>query len=102
MTDATRASGRCGGRLDLPVGTPARGEIRTARKHSLFVRYLRTFIVIGCSLAVLALGIVIMFDPFKRVPRNLTVGSVGLQGSTVTLATPKMNGFRQDGEPFEL
>ncbi len=101
MTDLTRASKVPGGRLDLPVGKPRRA-IRRARLNTIFVRHLRHFIIVGCSLAVLALGITIIFDPFKRLPRNLSVGNVGLQGSVVTLETPKMKGFRQDGQPFEL
>ncbi|HKH80376.1 MAG TPA: LPS export ABC transporter periplasmic protein LptC [Methylovirgula sp.] len=101
MTDLTRAPEFSGGRLDLPVGRSPRA-IRIARLHSIFVRYLRHFIIVGCSLGVLALGILILFDPFKRLPRTLSVDQVGLQGSVVTLKTPKMKGFRQDGQPFEL
>jgi lipopolysaccharide export system protein LptC len=101
MADLTRASRVPGGRLDLPIGKPHRA-IRVARLHSGFVRYLRHFIIFGCSFAVLALGIIILFDPFKRLPRNLSVSQVGLQGSVVTLQTPKTEGFRADGQPFEL
>lgn len=87
--------------LDLPVGG-SRRAIRTARVHSLFVRYLRHFIILGCTLAVLGLGVIVLFDPFKRLPHNLSVSQVGLEGSVVTLRSPKMKGFRQDGQPFEL
>ncbi len=101
MTDLTRAPRVPGGRLNLPIGKPRRA-IRVARLHSGFVRYLRHLIIFGCSFAVLTLGIIILFDPFKRLPRNLSVSQVGLQGSVVTLETPKTRGFRADGQPFEL
>jgi lipopolysaccharide export system protein LptC len=101
MTDLARVSSVPGRRLDLPV-RKTRRAIRVARLHSVFVRYLRQFIVFGCSLAVLGIGIVILFDPFKRLPHNLSIAQVGLQGSLVTLKTPKTTGFRADGRPFEL
>ena len=101
MTDLTRAPPVQGGRLSPAVGK-ARRAIRVARFHSLFVRYLRHFIILGCSFAVLALGVIVLFDPFKRLPGNLSVSAVGLQGSVVTLLTPKTKGFRSDGEPFEV
>ena len=66
------------------------------------MRYLLHFIILGCSFAVLALGVIVLFDPFKRLPGNLSVSAVGLQGSVVTLLTPKTKGFRSDGEPFEV
>ena len=101
MTDLTRAPRVPGGRLDLPIGKPRRA-IRVARLHSGLVRYLRHLLIFGCSFAVLALGVIILFDPFKRLPHNLSVSQVGLQGSLVTLRTPKTRGFRADGQPFEL
>ncbi|HLH12950.1 MAG TPA: LPS export ABC transporter periplasmic protein LptC [Methylovirgula sp.] len=100
MTDA-RARGGPGASLDLPVGRPQRA-IRIARWHSIFVRHVRILIIAGCSLAIIALGIVVFFDPFKRIPHNLSVSQVGLQGSIVTLQAPSTKGFRQNGQPFEL
>lgn len=101
MTELTGASEDRGRRPDLSVGRPRRA-IRRARLHSIFVRSLRHFIIAGCSFCILGLGILVLFDPFKRLPRNLSVDQVGVQGSVVTLKTPKMKGFRQDGQPFEL
>ncbi|MGH6817295.1 MAG: LPS export ABC transporter periplasmic protein LptC [Methylovirgula sp.] len=50
----------------------------------------------------LAIGIIVLFDPFKRLPHNLSVAQVGLHGSVVTLEAPKTRGIRADGQPFEL
>jgi lipopolysaccharide export system protein LptC len=101
MADLTRASRLSDGRFDLPIGK-SRQAVRVARLHSGFVRYLRHVIIFGCSLALVLLGVIILFDPFKRLPRDISVSQVGLQGSVVTLQTPKTKGFRADGEPFEL
>ena len=99
MTDVSRAPG--GSRLDLPAGT-SRHAVRHARWHSIFVRYLRHFIIAGCTLVVLAVGFLIFLNPFRQLQKNLSSTAVGLQGTTVTLSTPKMRGVRQDGAPFEL
>jgi lipopolysaccharide export system protein LptC len=101
MADLARVRTAPGGEFDLPVGQ-SRRAIRTARLHTVFVRYLRHFIIFGCSFALLALGIVVFFDPFKRLPHNLSVAQVGLHGSVVTLQSPKTRGIRADGQPFEL
>jgi lipopolysaccharide export system protein LptC len=101
MADLARARTDLGGRLDLPVGQ-SRHAIRVARLHSAFVHYLRHFIILGCGLAVLAVGIIVLFDPFKRLPHSLSVADVGLKGSVVTLKGPKTRGVRSDGQPFEL
>ncbi len=101
MADLARLRTTPGGSLDLSV-RQSRRAIRVARLHSVFVRYLRHCIIFGSSFAVLALGIVILFDPFKRLPHNLGATDVGLKGSMVTLKSPKTEGMRSDGQPFEL
>jgi lipopolysaccharide export system protein LptC len=99
MTDLTRAP--AASRLDLPAGT-SRHAVRHARWHSVFVRYLRHFIIIGCTLVVVAVGFLIFFNPFRQLQKNISSAAVGLKGTVVTLSTPKMRGIRQDGAPFEL
>jgi lipopolysaccharide export system protein LptC len=101
MTDLTRVRGMPTGPRHQPGGK-SRRAVRMARFHSIFVRYLRHIIIFGCSFGVLALGIIVFFDPFKRLPGNLSVSAVGLQGSLVTLIAPKTKGFRADGQPFEV
>lgn len=101
MTDLTRAPAKAASRLELPVGT-SRHAVHHARWHSLFVRSLRSFIIIGCTLIVVVVGAIIIFNPFRQIAKNLSSSAVGLQGTTVTLSSPKMHGIRQDGQPFEL
>jgi lipopolysaccharide export system protein LptC len=101
MTDLTRAPATGTSRLDLPAGA-SRHAVRHARWHSIFVRYLRHFIIAGATLVVLIVGFLILFNPFRQLQKNLTSGAVGVQGTTVTLSSPKMQGVRQNGQPFEL
>ncbi len=101
MADLTRAPEFARRRLDLPIGR-SRHAVRIARIHSIFVRYLRHLIIFGCAFAVSALGVIIFFDPFRHPSRDLSLNEVGVQGSVVTLQSPKTKGYRDDGEPFEL
>ena len=64
MTDLTRAPATGTSRLDLPAGA-SRHAVRHARWHSIFVRYLRHFIIAGATLVVLIVG---FFDPVQSVP----------------------------------
>lgn len=101
MTDLTR--GTQGSRRGLELATvDPRRAIRRARLHSLLVRYVRLAMIVSSALAIGALGFIALFDPFKRLPGHISVGHVGMQGSEVTMAAPKMTGMRPNGEPFEL
>jgi lipopolysaccharide export system protein LptC len=101
MTDLTRSPEASRGGLDLAAADP-RQAIRRARFHSLLVRHVRLGIIISCSLAIGFVGVVAFFDPFKRIPANISIGHVGMQGSRVTMAAPKMTGRRPNGQPFEV
>jgi lipopolysaccharide export system protein LptC len=101
MTDLTRAPSTAASRLDLPAGA-SRHAVRHARWHSIFVRHLRLLIIASCGLAVLSVGFFIVFNPLRQIQKSLSSGSVGIQGTTVTLSSPKMHGIRRNGEPFDL
>lgn len=101
MTDLTRGSRISRRGLELGTVDPQRA-IRRARTHSLFVRHIRLAIIVSSSLAIVALGVIALFDPFKRLPKNVSVGEVGMNGSQVTMTAPKMIGMRPNGQPFEL
>lgn len=101
MTDLTRETQGSRHGLDLGRIDPGKA-IRRARFHSAVVRHVRLLIVVSSTLAIVSLGIIAFFDPFKRLPANVSVGHVGLQGSRVTMASPKMSGMRSNGMPFEL
>lgn len=101
MTDLARGTQATRGGLDLGVADP-RQAIRRAKLHSLFVHHIRLAIILSCAVAIGFVGIIAFFDPFKRLPANVSVGHVGLQGSRVTMTSPKMSGKRPNGQPFEV
>ena len=101
MTDLARGTEASRRRLDLMTVDPGKA-IRRARLHSLLVRHVRLAIVVVSGLAIVSVAVIGLFDPFKRLPGHISVGHVGLQGSRVTMAAPKMSGMRPGGQPFEL
>ena len=101
MTDLTRGTQALRRGLDLATADPRRA-IRHARLHSLLVRHVRLAIIVSSTLAIVSVAGIALFDPFKRLPANISIGHVGLQGSRVTMAAPKMSGMRPNGLPFEL
>jgi lipopolysaccharide export system protein LptC len=101
MVNLTDARQEPANRLDLTI--PERtGAVRHARIHSARVRFLRFAILGSCSAAVLILGVIAFFDPFKRLPQNISIGGVGLEGTRVTIDTPKIVGHRKDGLPYDV
>lgn len=101
MLDLSGARNESGGRLELSI--PERtGAVRFARVHSARVKFLRVAIVGSCSTAVLILGFIVFFDPFGKLPQNVSIGAVGLDGTRVTIETPKFTGTRKDGLPYDV
>jgi lipopolysaccharide export system protein LptC len=90
------------GSLPSPVG---RDEARlrafaAARRHSRFVRFLRvaapTSVVVG--VAVLIFGA--LFNPFRAIPGDVSIGSLGIEGVKITMGRPKLTGVRRDGRAY--
>lgn len=75
---------------------------RAARRHSARVRLLRWAIPVGCLLAISGLFGVTLFDPFSKVPGNLSISAMGLNGTKVTMSLPKLSGYRQDGRRYDV
>ncbi len=101
MLDLTGARHEPGGRLDLPI-PERRGAVRFARLHSARVKFLRVAIIGSCSTAVLLLAFLVFFDPFGKLPQNISIGGVDLDGTRVTINSPKITGFRKDGRPYDV
>lgn len=73
-----------------------------AGRHSQRVRFLRRAIVVVCVAAIGLLGFVWVFDPLHRLKMGLTVGSVGINGTLITMNDPKLSGTRRDGNAYEV
>ena len=101
MLDLTGAREELGHRLDLPM--PERsGAVHFARLHSARVKFLRVAIIGSCSAGVLLFAFVVFFDPFGKLPQNVSIGGVGLEGTRVTIDLPKIIGHRKDGLPYDV
>jgi lipopolysaccharide export system protein LptC len=73
-----------------------------AGRHSGRVRWLRRIILLGAAgLALLVLAFS-FFDPFGKLPQNLSISQATLSGTRVTMDLPKLSGYRRDGRPYEV
>jgi lipopolysaccharide export system protein LptC len=95
------AKDQLGDVLDL-ARSPWRGAIKAAGLHSARVRFLRRAIVVGCVLAVGVVTVLAAFDPFRRLPRNISIGQVRVDGTRITVESPKITGIQKDGRPYEV
>jgi lipopolysaccharide export system protein LptC len=79
---------------------PRAGAFAAAARHSRRVRVLRVALFGGAVGAVLVLVGVAVFDPFGRLVGGVSIDSIGVNGTKVTMAHPKLAGFRKDGRPY--
>lgn len=101
MTDSVLLPGRA--RLSAQLVTDNSDAFRRAATHSLRVRRLRVSIMAGAVL--LAAGVVgfAFLDPFRAsVPPGVSIDGAGLSGSRITMAHPKMSGYRNDGKLYRF
>jgi len=93
--------GRPSDRLDLTT-SPWRGAFTAAGKHTARVRFLRRAMLVGAAIAITLILGVALFDPFRRLPRNISIGQVSVNGTQVTVESPKITGYQTDGRPYEV
>lgn len=77
--------------------------VRIARRHSLFVRFLRIGLPLGVIIGLTALVLFSYFKPmqiFDTLPK--ISGNLGIQGSKITMQLPKIAGFTRDSRAYEL
>jgi lipopolysaccharide export system protein LptC len=88
-------------------GSPAlRPAARTrafnkARRHSRWVRFAKVAIPLGSVLSIGAVALFAYIEPFKQI-ENLSFGSIGVNGTNVTMEAPKLTGFKNDNRPYEV
>jgi lipopolysaccharide export system protein LptC len=71
-----------------------------ARRHSLLVRILRLVLKSGALAAVLLAIALSVYNMFGRPLQELSVGSIGVEGTKVTMGSPRLTGYRKDGNPY--
>jgi lipopolysaccharide export system protein LptC len=99
----TASPGRAGSRR-LSVSPPANREraFAGARRRSARVRFLRKAILVGALGSVAAMIVIAVFDPFSAKFGPLSFSALSLDGTKITMARPKLAGFRGDGQPYTL
>lgn len=92
--------------LDEELGLPPRRldakTYRAAMRHTRFIQFLRFLIPAGSLLTIVGIIIIAVFDPFGRLPKGVSIGSIALNGSQITMELPKLTGFRKDLRPYEV
>lgn len=88
--------------LRLPPRRLDAKTYRAAMRHTRFIQFLRFLIPAGSLLTIVGIIIIAVFDPFGRLPKGVSVGSIALNGSQITMELPKLTGFRKDLRPYEV
>ena len=75
---------------------------RAAKGHSRRVRIARAALPIGVLAGVAALAVV-TYAPWRALaPAQFSFDSISADGSSMTMARPRLSGYRRDGRPFAL
>lgn len=84
------------------LGRPREDAIPAAKRHSARVARLRRAIVWLVAGVVGGVAAVVAFQSLSFLPVDLRFAHIGLKGSRITIETPRLVGYRQDGRPYEL
>jgi lipopolysaccharide export system protein LptC len=96
-------SARTGARHIAIVPPPDREKaFARARRRSRRVRLLRKAIPVSVLATVVAMVVIAIFDPFVTKFGALSFTGLSLNGTKVTMASPKLAGFRSDGQPYSV
>jgi lipopolysaccharide export system protein LptC len=78
---------------------------RAAARHSRYVRFLRVAVPLSVAAVVVAVALATWFSPTRllaKLPTGGSLGSVGISGSKVTMALPRLEGYTRDARPYQL
>ena len=96
----TSAATDASGLAVLPAGrAPA---FAAARRHSSRVRWAKRGLLLALIGGTAGLILSAIFDPFRILPANVSVGEINLSGTRITMDLPKLSGFRNDGRPYQV
>ncbi|MGI6245971.1 MAG: LPS export ABC transporter periplasmic protein LptC [Pseudochelatococcus sp.] len=83
-----------------PAGiTPA--AYKAALRHSARVRAMKRLIPLAALAGVAAVVGISLLDPLRSIG-GLSVGPVSLSGSKITMDAPRLSGFRDGTQPYEM
>ncbi|WQG98397.1 LPS export ABC transporter periplasmic protein LptC [Rhodopseudomonas palustris] len=80
-------------------------EVRfaAAARHSRLVRTLRIAVPLVVALSMAAIIAISLFNPFRLLAKlPLEVGDLVVSGTKITMESPHLAGFTNDGRPYEM
>lgn len=104
MVDLTNGRARAdGARQGMDYTPPVRtAAFKAASRHTARVRLMKRAIVLGAVVAVSAIGMLAFFNPFRHLPGSMSIAGVGVQGTRITMDSPKIAGVQQGGGLYEI
>ena len=78
---------------------------RAAARHSRYVRFLRVAVPALVAAVVVAVTLATWFSPTRllaKLPTGGSLGSLGISGTKVTMALPRLEGFTRDARPYQM
>jgi len=81
---------------------PRESAFPDALRHSARVTRLRRWILWGTGSVVTAVGLGLLVSSLRFLPVDLNLKRVALQGTRITIESPKLVGYRKDGRPYEI
>ena len=100
---AERPAARAGqGRVAPAPRSDRERAFVNARRRSARVRFLRKALL-ACALgAVAAMVLIAIYNPFSTRLGSLSFSNLAIDGTKITMARPKLAGFRSDGQAYTL
>jgi lipopolysaccharide export system protein LptC len=80
----------------------ARGGFKEAHRHTARVRWFRRIAITGSLLAVVLISAAVLINPLRHLPVDISIGKVGVDGTKITVDSPKISGIQKNGHPFEI
>ena len=71
-----------------------------ARRHTILVKLLRFALKAGAITGVAGVVISGVFSQFTKSVDGFSTGALGIEGTKVTMDSPKLTGYRKDGRPY--
>ncbi len=78
------------------------GNIKAAKRHTARVRVLRRVAIGGSIHAIALIAGMTLLNPLRRLPADVSIGRVGVEGTKVTVDSPKISGVQTNGSPFDI
>lgn len=105
MTDADHTPAPLAPRSAVSAGPQVAGvspaAYRAAMRHSARVRALKRLIPLAALVAVVVVAGIAFLKPLSSIG-GLSLGPVSLSGSKITMDAPRLTGFRDGTQPYEV